>query len=564
MGIVLILVITLAIVLFIAGMAQLFFSSQVYRQTARGSGGLAAEYLARSAVAELEYKLQGALTSPSHPLFRKLREALLTGEAGKGPGGLIDLSREFDCDLLVDRLESSEHRAFYRSFRVEGLTVLAGYDRSRPEQDALVARFGATARLSLGSRAVARRVEETRALGMMLAGPKRPLDQVAFLVLQNPFLAEFRTVAAQVARLANLYRLLAGWLASWKAQVEAKPAGTAMTFEMQIPGGNPDAPPANVTMVLTEEAYTFDGLWPALTQDPNAIRIPPDGAYLVAMGGDRPVDLRAYDHEGAFVRGARDALARVPDVAQRLDRVMERLVQTSGRPFTAGAHAAWAQQVGQAGRDVHAILEIVLAELIRTSTEMAPHLAVLPGLDGFSLDSHGRIGPPLYPIAFHLATQAELDALLRAHPRLNAHLAYQGFEPLRIDLMGISGKLVISSNRAPIEVANLVVASREEDIVVLAGEDVTLKGGTIDASVIVRNRLRVKGETTVRGNLVLDTLARHHDRGPSEELKGTVLYNPGLYSGRLKSRVDARNVLWTHYALGLSPVAEEVDIQWLK
>ncbi|MBI4862478.1 MAG: hypothetical protein HY815_19790 [Candidatus Riflebacteria bacterium] len=154
-----ILVITLALVLFVAGVAQLFFSSQVYRQTARGSGGLVAEYIALSAVEELKFKLQSAACDPSHPLFRRLRELLLKGEEGSTPDGLVDLSSDFSCDLLTEQLGKSVHKTFYRQFTLHDLTVHVGVDRNRKEYENLVARLGATAKLSLRGRLVGRRVE---------------------------------------------------------------------------------------------------------------------------------------------------------------------------------------------------------------------------------------------------------------------------------------------------------------------------------------------------------------------------------------------------------------------
>jgi hypothetical protein len=88
------------------------------------------------------------------------------------------------------------------------------------------------------------------------------------------------------------------------------------------------------------------------------------------------------------------------------------------------------------------------------------------------------------------------------------------------------------------------------------------KGGTIDAGVIVRERARFKTEPMIRGCLVLEHLPRRRDRSMDCDLKGTVVYNPKLYSGRLAARKDAKDVLWSHYVLGFSPVPEEMEILW--
>ena len=562
MGILLILVITLAMVLFIAGVSQLFFSSQVYRQTARGSGGLAAEYLARSAVEEILYKLQITVNDPTRPLFKRLREALLKGEPGKAPGGLLDLSSEFDCSLLTDQLDKSTHKAFYKSFKIDGLTCLAGFDTERPEYTNLLVKLGATARLSLGGRVVSRRVEETRQMGMLLVGPKRPLDQVGFLVLGNPFLRDFTSAVDAVTRMAGLYTSIAGWLTSWKGVVEQKPYGQTLSIPTQIPSLTGSSGVRAVTVQLTGETYEFDGLWQPLNQNPNSIRLPPPSAYLVAPGSTEPVDLKSYDHESSFVTAAEPALGRIPEVVQRLDRVMETLVTSSGRPFTSSEQATWAAQIGQVGREIHDVLDTLIESLASTSTALAPHLKSLPQLDGFSLDSQGRLGPALYPMVYHISTPKQFEQLMKSHKRLNAHIAYQGTEPLRIDLLGVMGKMVISSQKAPVEVANLLANSREEDLIVLAAPDVILDGGTVDAGIIVRNRLHIKSEVSIRGNLVLENYPRRRDRRPDEDLHGHLFYNPNLYSGKLVSKTDARGVLWNHYALGFSSVPEDLEILW--
>lgn len=560
-GILLILVVTLALVLFIAGVAQLLFSGQVYRQTARGSGGLTAEYLARSAIAELYYDLQKAVIEPGHPLFKRLREALLTGEEGKAPGGLVDLSREFAIDLLKEELAKSDHKTFFGAFKIDGITVHAGIDRTRPIHDNLIVRLGATARLSLGGQAVSRRVEETRRMGILLAAPKRPFDQVAVAVKDYEFLPYFRQSAEGVREMARLYRLLAAWLAAWKAQVESKPAGAEMSFEMALPDAR-GGQPRMVSVMLTGELYTFDGLWPDVAGDATAIRVPAPDSHLLVTAGEWN-DLAAIDHEQAVSEDLSAALLRLPELAQRIDRVMETFAQVSGRPFSAAEHAAWAAQVGAVGQAVSRDLEILIREMTKVSNLVAPHLKVSPDLNAFSFDQQGRLGPPLYPIAYHVSTQKQFDALFESRKRLNAHVAYQGDAPLVIKSgTSFAGRMVISSEKAPIEVTNIIPASKDEDLVVLAGKDVVFNGGSVTAGVMARGTVKFKGPTVIHGNFVMESLPRLRDRGAEERLSGRVTYNPALFSGTLTPPRDAKNVKWTRYAIGFSPVPEDVEIQW--
>ncbi|MBI4862479.1 MAG: hypothetical protein HY815_19795 [Candidatus Riflebacteria bacterium] len=382
------------------------------------------------------------------------------------------------------------------------------------------------------------------------------------MVLNNPFLSTFAVHAGQIAQMAQLYRQITVWLQDWKRQVESKPAGLTTSFDVPLPGGAPGSPPRVVRMMLTEEAYTFDGLWPALLADPATITVPPTSSYLVALGPD-PVDLKSYDHEGSLAQGMEQHLAKIGEAASRIDRALQTLQTSSGRPFTAGDHATWAGEIGRAGQGIHEVLEKLVVEYARVSTEMAPHVKQLPELDGLSLNDQGRLGPPLYPIAYHVSNQQEFDRLVRGHQRLNAHLAYQGVDTLKIDRLGVPGKLVISSQKAPLELTNLTVDSTDHDLMVVAGPEVVFKGGLIEAGVMVRGRARFSGDFTIRGNLVLESLPLRRDRGLDEELKGRVLYNPALFSGRLKSLKETKNALLTHYALGLSPVPEEMEVLWL-
>ena len=560
-GVLLILVVTLALVLFVAGLAQLFSSGQVYRQTARGSGGLTAEYLARSAVAELFWRVQKGATTPSSPFFRRIREVLLTGEQSPADDGLIDFSKDFEVPELFEQLDRSEHKAFYRNFKLQALSVRAGIDRTRANYTNLVLKLSATVALNLGANTVVRRVEETRQIGILLVAPKRPLDQVTFLVLDHPFLPDFRRACLGVRELAQIYLSISRWLAVWKTQVEAKPMGAEMSFAMALPGDTPDRPAKQVHVMLTGEQYRFDGLWAALSGDPSSIKPPPEHAYLMAPAG-ASIELAGYDHEAHLGENVENAIHRIPDLAGRIDRAMQAFVDASGRPFSAGEHAAWSAQMGQVGVEVHDVLDTLVTELTRVSGEMAPHLKNLPALDDFSLDAQGRLGPPLYPIAYHISTQAEFDALLARHKRLNAHIAYQGDQPLKISLMPQSGRLVISSLHAPIEVSNLVAGAKEEDAFVLAGEDVSFKGGLVDASVLVRGRAHFSAGTTIRGNLVLEHLPRKRDRGQDQDLHGRVIYNPELAAGTLKPPRDLKGAKLDRYAVGFSTVPQDVDISW--
>jgi len=560
-GVLLVLVVTLALVLFVAGVAQLMSSGQVYRQTARGSGGLTAEYLARSAVAELFWQVQRAANDPLQPAFRRLREILLTGERSTSPDGLIDISKDFDCSNLLDQLDHSEHKAFYRNFRIDHLSVRAGVDRTRPLYTNLTLKLSATASLTLGASTVLRRVEETRQIGILLAAPKRPLDQAAFLVLDDPFIGDFRTAARAVVQMAALYRQIAQWLVAWQATLARKGPGQELSFDIALPGSVPGQPARNVRVMLTGEDYAFDGLWPPLAGDPATIQVPADGAMLAAFGTS-PVDLASYDHEMKLGDALERTLPSLGDLSLRIDRQLETFAATSGRPFTAGEHAAWAAQMGQVGQDVHAALEVLIREVARVSTEMAPHLKVLPGMASFSLEAQGRLGPPLYPIAYHITSQDEFDRLLARHPRLNAHVAYQGDQPLKINRMGVAGRLVISSKGAPLEVGNLVASTKDQDWIVLAGSDITFTGGTVCAGVVVRGRAHFTGETTFEGNLVLESLPRRRDRRGDQELAGRVLYDPRLYSGVAKSPLDLTRVKLSSYAVGFSTVPEDVEISW--
>lgn len=560
-GVLLILVITLALVLFVAGLAQLFSSGQVYRQTARGSGGLTAEYLARSAVAELFFQIQTAATTPSHPFFRRIREVLLTGEQAKEGDGLVDFSKDFELTNLPDQLERSEHKAFYKNFRVSRIAVRGGIDRTRGAYTNLVLKVSATVELNLGANTVLRRVEETRQIGILLVAPKRPLDQVTFLVLDHPFLPDFRKACLAVIELAGLYRGIATWLQVWKAQVESKPAGAEMSFDLALPGGTPDRPARSIRVMLSGEIYRYDGLWAALANDPAGIKPPPESAYLIAPGG-QSVDLSAYDHEKKLGENVEQAIRRIPDLAARIDRTMEIFASNDGRVFSAGEHYAWSVAMGQVGQEVHGLLDTLIAELTRVSGEMAPHLKVLPALADFSLDAQGRVGPPLYPIAYHISTQAEFDQLFETHKRLNAHIAYQGDQPLKINRIPIAGRMLISSAHAPIEVTNLVAPDKEQDVIVLAGEDITFKAGLVDAGVIVRGRARFSGGGSIRGNLVLEHLPRVRDRGPDQDLKGHVTYNPLLSAGTLKPPRDLTKAKLDRYAVGFSTVPQDVDISW--
>lgn len=560
-GVLLVLVVTLALVLFVAGLAQLFSSGQVYRQTARGSGGLTAEYIARSAVAELFWHVQKGATTPGHPFFKRIREVLLTGEQAKDGDGLVDFSKDFEVPELADQLERSEHKAFYKNFKLQALSVRAGIDRFRAPYTNLVLRLSATVVLNLGSSSVVRRVDETRQIGILLVAPKRPLDQVTFLVLDHPFLPDFRRACLAVQQLAQIYTSISKWLLIWKAQVEAKPMGVEQEFDIAMPGDTPDRPARSVHVRLTGEQYRYDGVWAALAGDPSLIRPPPEKAYLMAPAG-QSIELQQWDHEASMSENVENAIRRIPDVAGRIDRAMQTFVDNDNRPFSAGEHLAWSMQMGQVGAEVHAMLETLVTELIRVSGEMAPHVKAIPALQDFSLDQQGRVGPPLYPIAYHISRQEEFDALLDRHKRLNAHIAYQGEVPLKINRIPISGRMLISSLKAPIEVTNLVAGDKEDDLFVLAGEDISFKQGLVDAGVLVRGRARFSGGTSVRGNLVLEHLPRKRDRGADMDLKGRVIYNPQLAAGTLKPPRDLKNAKLDRYAVGFSTVPQDVDISW--
>lgn len=560
-GVLLVLVVTLALVLFVAGLAQLFSSGQVYRQTARGSGGLTAEYMARSAVAELFWHVQKGATTPGHPFFKRIREVLLTGEQSKEPDGLVDFSKDFDVPELEDQLEKSEHKQFYRNFKVQSISVRAGIDKTRAQYTNLVLRMSATVALSLGSSSVVRRVDETRQIGILLVAPKRPLDQVTFLVLDHPFLPDFRKACLAVRELAQIYTSISRWLVIWKTQVESKPMGAEQEFDIALPGDAPDRPAKSVHVRLTGEQYRYDGLWPALGSDPSLIKPPPEKAYLMAPAG-QSIELQQWDHEASMSENVENAIRRIPDLAGRIDRAMQKFVEFDNRPFSAGEHYAWSAQMGQVGAECQAVLETLVTEMIRVSGEMAPHLKVIPALEDWTLDSQGRVGPPLYPIAYHISTQAEFDALLDRHKRLNAHVAYQGDAPLKISRIPISGRMLISSLRAPIEVTNIVAGDKEEDLFVLAGEDVIFKQGLVDAGVLVRGRARFSGGTSIRGNLVLEHLPRKRDRGADMDLKGRVIYNPQLAAGVLKPPRDLKGAKLDRYAVGFSTVPQDVDISW--
>ncbi|MBI4870724.1 MAG: hypothetical protein HY814_04065, partial [Candidatus Riflebacteria bacterium] len=278
LGILLALVVTLCVILFVFGVAHLLFSGQVFSQAAHGAGGMAAEYLATSAIEDILQQVQKDLNDPSSSIFREVRLALLLREPAT-----LELSSRYPPRRLPNVIDGSDNRKFYTMFSLETTSVIL---RIAPVEDRRMAQsllVEAAYRLNLGRRSEYRNVRVERLVGITRVAPLRPLDQVPFAIVGTTFIVDFREYVMTLGQAILAYGQTRDALGVWKEQVENKPPNQPFSAMLPPVTFDPGSIGTSVSVNLYEDQqYTFGDNWKSLEPVDLAPLLPADDSVIFA------------------------------------------------------------------------------------------------------------------------------------------------------------------------------------------------------------------------------------------------------------------------------------------
>ncbi|MBI3893425.1 MAG: hypothetical protein HY303_18050 [Candidatus Wallbacteria bacterium] len=567
-GTVFIIVLGIVFLLCAAGLAFLWCSSNSIGQAVWSAGGTMAAYGAESVVEEAYWLVQKDVCDPSSPIFREVRQELLF--PGAQP---LDLSRYYQSSGAFRRfLDTSPDALAYRALELEPPLVTVEHGKEGPRL-----RIEASAK-SANAPSSRRTVVHRRYIGITPVAPPAPLDQCAFVILRYDFLSVLPKIVGETRRLLELYDKIPQLMSAW-AQVASNNTcvqpfcfnnaccGCVLEGCCGCPAAHCHRNPAKKTAntwyydlpqqefkayLYPCERYPFPIEWADIS--PRSLRdewlIPADSAIVCTAP---TVDLEKFDHERILVERYEPRIRDLKDAADELNRL---ILQAQGVTFCKDAHKRWHDDMMRKGRDMRRALVAAIGVL----NEVLKHIREnsRPGLTS-AVYPPPQPSPRPLPLAFHLESADHLAQVLAQRNATSGHLAYFGRSQLRLDLNPFRGRAVISSptDGSPIAAGDIVLDDANRDRLLLAAPEIAFEGAGVEASVLSLERTRFPVAPHIRGNLILGHLSLRSVRGPQEDLKGTVDYDPRVWAGGVaRDRSGLGAVSLGHFAVGISPKLE--------
>ena len=567
MGIIIALVVILMVCLLVAGVAQLFFSGQVYGQAARGAGGMAAEYLAESAIEDVLYQLNRDLNDPGKPVFREVRMALL-----KRQPGFIDLSKRYGLEHLPEAIEASEDGKFHGLFDVAPpkmlLRVVPAHEGGEPQ----VLELEATARLSAGRQSITRTVREVRQVGITLVSPVRPLDEVPFAIVETTFLEDFQKVVDDVMTSVRAYNRTGELLDGWKSTVEGKPLGVSLTATLPPLSVGPDqATQAITAQLLADEQYFFRGLWDELEEADLKKLMPPPGSVIFARVKEE-VDLKDFQYY-ARLKKLEPLLEKLKKAREKFPPAMKPLQDAVARgPLASATHSQWAGKMSVLGHELIDVLKPLQEGVLDIAKHLNGHTQ--PGLtvDVVKRQRHWSSGLAIWPLAQHVSGGKRFGELLEEWPAVSGHLAiYPGErrtgDPAEdpalctIESEKWRGQAIVSCEAGGLWVGRLKM-DRPTDRLVVQADSLQITGSPIQAALVARKELITETDAQVEGSIIMETYNRPPDGKDERPWRGKVRYDPRLASGAIGPENDLAHVKLDHYVVSVSPRVSSKEVRW--
>lgn len=566
-GILIALVVILMVCLLVAGVAQLFFSGQVYSQAARGAGGMAAEYLAESALEDVLHQLNLDLNDPARPVFREVRRALLTREPGE-----LDLSGRYKLTHLTESLEASDDAGFHGLFDLRAPRLkLRVVPRTQGDEPQLL-EMEATASLRVGRRSITRTVRVHRQVGITLVAPHRPLDQLPFAIVQTPFLEDFRRVVEEVTISVQAYNRTGELLERWKSAVEGKPPGVSMVATLPPLSVGPEpATEAMALLLLADEQYVYRGLWDELEEAEILKLMPPEGSVIFARAKEE-VDLPAFQYY-ARLKKLEPMLEKLRTARGKLKPVMKPLEDAVTRgSLPSATHAQWSGQMGDLGRELLDTLKPLQEGVLEITKHLNRHTARGFTANKVLRDKHWQSELPIWPLAQHVNGGQAFSDLIEEWPAVSGHLAiYPG--PTRTDdrpppgaLCTVTmerwrGQAIVSSEEGDLAVGRLTL-DRPGDRLVVQADTIQVTGAPIQAALVSRKGLVTEVDANIEGSLIIEIYPRPEPGADEKPWRGRVRYDPRLAAGSIGRGNDLSGVALDRYVVSVSPRISHKEVSW--
>ena len=567
LGILLAIVVTICVVLFVAAIAHLFFSSQVFSQAAHGAGGMGAEYIAETALEDILHQLQLDLNDPNSRIFDKVRRALLLREPPE-----LDLTQDCPPRRLAGLLDSSENRDFHRMFTLERTSVklLTAPVPDRRYTQSL--RLEAGVRLSLGRRTEYRQVEQVRLVGITLVAPRRPLDQVPFAIVGTPFIADFREYVRTLDAAISAYNRTRELLDDWKNQVESKPPNTPMQAVLPPLSLGPETSSnAAAVQLYPEQTYQFGQGWRPLTESDLGPGLPADDSVIFAKPSET-VNLEYFHYYERLQRHLTPLRTRLRQVIARFPSVMQPLESAAASGWLdSGTHSAWAGGIVAMGDELAEIFESMRSEATDLSTHLRAHTA--PGITTERVDvpRHFESKVPVMPLAYHMPSSERALELMRKWPAISGHMAIYdedgtaaSAEPQEtaVTLDGFKGQLILSRESGGFAVGPVTMTSPGRDRLVVHGDSIRIAGSPIQAALVSRQQLDTGSGANIEGCVILLRYPRPPESERLEPWRGTVSYDSAWNSGSWRGPSDLSAVKLEHYVVSLDPRISRREVKW--
>jgi len=537
---------TAVVCLAIAAMARYVSSSSTLLRAARAAGGAACEQAALSAVEEAAWQFLHKVNDPDTVLYRNVRDGLVTGVQR-------DLCVEDACrpELLEALLRDGTS--------VQGPTAKVQLSRFRASLDLHGARLSLSveAAMPLGQGVVRRRVEASYECCLTHVSEPKPYDQLPFAVAQLNYLAlqpvvvgEWLDRMEEYEMQRNLLDGLLAWLATFprpeaEARFSYRPCrlyrsetggvgkGVQARADAEVP--EPVAAPP-IELVLPGWA-AFDTSWQSRRVTPNRMlrEMVPVGSVLVAL--EKTVRLPDHDTNVMLATSFFESDDEVLGAAAKLVEEHEELRQAAEKARRRGKP----MDVDDVQRFVSLAAESCNTAARGFDEGTKRYNAFARYLLGHCL-GHFHEPPvrstawaPLGYLIHQRKSVDELAELLTTYGGMTGHVFIAkpdeaDEDPLmRLKIAGWQGHGVVSTFR-PTRVRDVLLASFDEDLLVLGLGDVELGAGSVQAGVSCCTAT-FAGPTSITGNLVIGAVPFFREPPPEARFAGSVRYDGRLFSG---------------------------------
>lgn len=565
-GVLIAIVVLLMACLLVAGMSQLFFSGQVYSQSAGGAGGMAAEYLAESVIEDFMVRLSEDLNDPGKPVFKDVRTALLT----RNPP-VVRLGKRYPVEHLKDAIKTSPDAAFHGLFDIEQPEAQLRVVPLTDTGEAQMLEVTATVKLKLGRRAIVRRVRVHRQVGITRVAPRRPFDAVTFAILRTSAIRDTRTLCEEIETCVKAYNRTGELLEGWKSTVEGKPLGVAMTATLPPLAVGPErATQALPEGLLADQQYFYRGVWDELEEAPLVRTLPPDESVLFARAKEE-VKLEDFQYYRKL-KELKPLVEQLRKAREKFPEVMEPMESASAAgQLPTGTHSGWSNRMGELGRDLLKLLKEIQEKLFAIAKHMKAHSQ--PGVDQSVVEvpRHWDSQIPLWPLAHHVSGEQSLKELLAGWPAVAGHLAIYTAggddqdstrAAFTIDQQRFRGAAILSLPQGAGVAVRSLTPDGDQDRMLVVADHVHLTGGPIKAAIVARKNLFPESGGTIEGTVILEQYKKPDDSDPQQTWQGKVRHDKRYRSGRIGPGNDVSQVVFESYTVGINPRVSFKEIAW--